>query len=180
MGEQPTIATAQPVRFSIKSALIWTAFVAVACWAAASCRLLYDHYGAVLSVFIPLTWLLFIFLTIPMLITAWWRRLWLVFWMSAMVLFSIRQAVLSARAKKLHAEAARIVEYVNAYRDGFDAFPKDLSEFKFSDDSLRPFIEYDNDWEPNQFAIFYHPNGVAHWGITHGYTPESGYWFEDD
>lgn len=44
-----TTSTTPPIRFTIQSALIWTAFVAVACWTAVSCRTCYEIFGEFLS-----------------------------------------------------------------------------------------------------------------------------------
>jgi uncharacterized membrane protein len=167
----------RPFQFNMRSMLVGTFVASVVCWAIASCRLLYEHYGDVMSGLIPVAWLFFMFLTTPMLAFAQTRRAWVVFWVSAMVLFSIRQTYLAARLKNLRREAVRIAEYADAHKKKLGAFPNDLSQYSYGDDSLRPFVDYDV--YGKTFAIYFHPVS-RNWGVTHLYSPEAGFWFEDD
>ena len=167
-----------PIQFSIHSALLWTAFVAVACWAAITCRSLHGLYGDLISGFMLTLGLLALLFTSPFVVATRTRRAWMVFWMGAMILFSAGHAVLSARLQKLHAEAASVVKYAHAYHAKHGMYPDDLSGFNFSDPALQPYLRYDGRRNRREFAVTYHP--VQTGSVLYWYTPKDGYWLDDD
>jgi hypothetical protein len=116
-------------------------------------------------------------LTTPVILASRYRRAWLLAAAGAMILFSLSMASLSLRLSRLHAEAARVVKYVDAFHDKHDMYPDDLSGYAFADPTLEPYFSYDGHWNGKEFALYYHP--VQHARVKHVYTPQSGYWLDD-
>lgn len=172
-----TTSTTPPIRFTIQSALIWTAFVAVACWTAVSCRTFYEIFGEFLSGFMLII-AAALLLTIPVILASRYRRAWLLAATGAMILFSLSIASLSVRLSRLHAEAASVVKYVDAFHDEYDMYPDDLSGYTFADPALQPYFSYDGHRSGDEFALFYHP--IQHSAVKHAYTPKNGYWLKEE
>ena len=173
----PTISPTPPIRFTIQSALIWTAFAALACWTAISCRSFYEIFGEFLSGFM-LVIAVALLLTTPVILASPYRRAWLLAGAGAMIFFSLSIAVLSVRLSRLHAEAARVVKYVDAFHDQYDVYPDDLSGYAFADAALQPYFSYDGHWKGKEFALYYHP--LQHARVRHAYTPQRGYWLKEE
>ena len=167
----------QPIRFTIQSALAWTAFVAVACWTALSCRAFYEIFGEFLSGFMVII-AVALLLIAPVIIASRYRREWLIVATGAMILFSLSLASLSVRLNRLHAEAARVVKYVDAFHVQYGVYPDDLSGYVFADSSLQPYFSYDGHHGDAEFALYYHP--IQHSTVRHAYTPKSGYWLQEE
>ena len=166
-----------PIRFTIQSALIWTAFVAVACWTALSCRTFYEIFGEFLSGFMVVI-AVALLLIAPVILASRYRREWLLAATGAMILFSLSLTALSVRLSRLHAEAARVVKYVDAFHVQYGVYPDDLSGYAFADSSLQPYFSYDGRPGDAEFALYYHP--IQHSAVRHAYTPKSGYWLQEE
>ncbi|MBL9164829.1 MAG: hypothetical protein JNL18_19025 [Planctomycetaceae bacterium] len=166
----------EPIRFTIQSALAWTAFVALGCWTAVSCRAFYEVFGEFLSGFMVVIAVALLVAT-PVILASPYRRAWLLAAAGAMMFFSLSIAALSVRLNRLHAEAARVVKYVDAFHDKYDIYPDDLSGYAFTDAALEPYFSYDGHWKGKEFALYYHP--VQHSAVRHAYTPENGYWLKE-
>ena len=164
------------LRFTIQSALIWTAFAALACWTAVSCRAFYEIFGEFLAGFMVVI-AVALLLTTPFILSSPYRRAWLLAAAGAMILFSLSITALSVRLSRLHAEAARVVKYVDAFHDQYDMYPDDLSGYVFADPGLAPYFSYDGHWKGDEFALYYHP--LQHARVRHVYTPGNGYRLEE-
>ena len=170
-----TTSSTPPIRFTIQSALIWTAFAALACWTALSCRAVYEIFGEFLAGFMVVI-AVALLITTPVILASPYRRAWLLAAAGAMMLFSLSIAVLSVRLSRLHAEATRVVKYVDAFHDQYDMYPDDLSGYAFADPGLAPYFSYDGHWKGDEFALYFHP--LQHTRVRHVYTPGNGYWLE--
>ena len=170
-------SSTQLIRFTIQTALAWTAFIALACWTALSCRAFYEIFGESLAGFMVVI-AVALLLTTPVILASPYRRAWLLAAAGAMILFSLSIASLSLRLSRLHAEAARVVKYVDAFHNQYDMYPDDLSGYKFADPALEPFFSYDGRHSGKEFALYYHP--IQHSRVRHAYTPENGYWLKEE
>lgn len=171
-----TTSSTPPIRFTIQSVLIWTACAALACWTAASCRAFYEIFGEFLAGFMVVI-AVALLLTTPVILASPYRRAWLLAAAGAMILFSLSIAALSVRLNRLHAEAVRVVKYVDAFYDKYDMYPDDLSGYAFTDAALEPYFSYDGHWKGKEFALYYHP--LQHARVRHVYTPGNGYRLEE-
>ena len=167
----------QPIRLTIQSVLAWTAFAALACWTALSCRAFYEIFGEFLSGFMVVI-AVALLLTTPVILASPYRRAWLVVATGAMILFSLSMASLSLRLSRLHAEAARVVKYVDDFHDKHDMYPDDLSGYAFADLTLEPYFSYDGHWNGKEFALYYHP--IQNSRVRHAYTPKNGYRLKEE
>ncbi|MBA4106466.1 MAG: hypothetical protein C0485_11970 [Pirellula sp.] len=117
-------------------------------------------------------------LTTPIVLASPYRREWLLAATGAMILFSLSLASLSVRLGRLHAEAARVVKYVDAFHFQYGMYPDDLSGYTFADSSLQPYFSYDGHRNGAEFALYYHP--IQHSTVRHAYTPKNGYWLQEE
>lgn len=117
-------------------------------------------------------------LTTPVILASRYRQAWLLAATGAMILFSLSLASLSVRLSRLHAEAARVVKYVDAFHDKYNRYPDDLSGYTFADPALQPYFSYDRHWNGEDFVLYYHP--IQHSAVKHAYTPQSGYWLQEE
>ena len=177
MTEASKTSSTPPIRFTIQSALIWTAFAALACWAALSCRAFYEIFGEFLAGFMVVI-AVALLLTTPVILASPYRRAWLLAAAGAMILFSLSITALSVRLSRLHVEAARVVKYVDAIHDKYDIYPDDLSGYAFADQALEPYFSYERHWNGKDFALYYHP--VRHARVRHAYTPKNGYRLKEE
>ena len=170
-------SSSRPIRFTIQSALAWTAFIAVACWTALSCRTFYEIFGEFLSGFMVIIAVALLLIT-PVILASRYRREWLLVATVAMILFSLSLASLSVRLRRLHAEAARVVKYVDAFHVQYGMYPDDLSSYAFADPALEPYFSYEGPRSGDEFALYYHP--IQHSAVLHAYTPKNGYWLQEE
>jgi len=170
-------STTPPIRFTIQSALIWTAFAALACWTAHSCRNFYEIFGEFLSGFMVVI-AVALLLTTPVILASPYRRAWILAGAGAMILFSLSIALLSLRLSRLHAEAARVVKYVDDFHDKHDMYPYDLSGYVFADSALQRYFSYECHHSGDEFALYYHP--IQQSRVRHAYTSKYGHWLKEE
>jgi hypothetical protein len=168
------------MRFSLKHALTGTLLIAVIAWAATSCAHLYELYGAVQSVLYPLLLVMVFFLSFPFVLNERFRKAWTVTWLVALLLFSWRLNSLHNRLNQLRKEVGSIVAHLEQHLERNGTYPSNLANYQFERPELAEYVEYELVSENRGYALTFHPKSRGPWGIYHGYTPDEGYWYQDD
>jgi hypothetical protein len=178
---------AKHFQFRLPHLFVVTTYLAAVVAGATYIHSFYEVEGAVGALFLGLLFVLFV---IASAICLCFRRLRIVTLVASLVVCGLlisRESILIQRLRHLKTEVARIVTYVETFKNAHGQFPPDLSCYEYLRPDLRPYIAYSPPrgvvsngatFGVNSYQIRYHPTnneGIAHW-----YFGDQGYWYEDD
>jgi hypothetical protein len=176
----PTPVAARPaVRFRLRRLFEVMTFVAIVAWAVQGSATFYEVYGKGAHIRAVVIGGLVFAASVPVLLVLRYR-IWTVCrcWTIVLAVFALRQTMLTHRLAALRHEVDSIIEYVDEYRVDGGPYPTDLSQYRFHRPELAQYIEYRDAYPVTSYEIRWHP--VAFNGITHGYSPDFGHYYEDD